>query len=506
VERRRETCFSRRDLKIDRITQPGDIRKITLIYPPYGSVKNEPGIKAVKENYGVFPSLSLAYVGGIIENQGVALQFIDANALQMTLEEVIHRVKKFQPDLIGYTITTYLFYQTLDWVKAIRNATGAPSILGGVHMGIYPKETFTHEEIDFGVVGEAEETLPEFINAYNNGQDLGDVKGLIWRKNGNVIVNKPRDLFLDVNNSPLPCRHHLPNSAYYSFISQFKNFTPIITSRGCPFRCIFCEQGGLKFRPRLPENVADEIEECYQVYKVRELDFFDSSFTVQKGRVINICEELIKRRLPGLFWAIRSRVDLVDQDMLVALKAAGCKRIYYGIESGDPNILKTLRKQVDIERIKDVIHKTNKVGIDTFGYFMVGSPGETEDTIEQSVKFAIDLKLDYAQFSKVTPMPATELYSMLKKEKGRDFWQEYILDQSKDIYLPRPGTDLTEDEIQAFTRKAYVRFYFRFRYIMKALWRLKTYSELKRSVYTAWSMFWERNKVFERSWTKKIQY
>ena len=486
--------------------RPSKIRKITLIYPPYGTVKNEPGIKAVKENYGVFPSLSLAYVGGIIENEGVALQFIDANALQMPLDEVIYRVKKFQPDLVGYTITTYLFYQTLDWVKAIRDATNVPSILGGVHMGIYPEETFSHKQIDYGVVGEAEETVPDFIRIVNEGGDISSVDGLIWRDGEKTVINPMRDLFLDVNNSPLPCRNHLPNDKYYSFISQFKNFTPIITSRGCPFRCIFCEQGGMKFRPREEKNVVDEIEECYHVYKVRELDVFDSSFTVNKKRVIAICEEVIKRRLPGLYWAIRSRVDLVNNDMLIALKAAGCKRIYYGIESGNREILKTLKKDVDLSRIKDVIDQTNDVGIDTFGYFMVGSPGETEETVEQSIKFSIDLKLDYAQFSKVTPMPATELYDMLVKQDKRDYWREYILDRSKEIFLPRPRTQLTEQDIQALTRKAYVKFYFRPKYIIQALLRLKSFDELKRSVYTAWSMFWERNKVFEQSWTKKIQY
>lgn len=482
------------------------IKKITLIYPPYGAVKNEPGIKAVKENYGVFPSLSLAYVGGVIEKAGIQLQFIDANALCLSTQETIRRIKNFNPDMLGFTITTYLFYQTLSWVKELRDKTGIPTLLGGVHMGIYPDETFSHKEIDFGVVGEAEETVPEFIKAINTGGDLATVKGLIWRNGDEVVINECRPLFMDVNNSPLPCRNHLPNDKYFSFISQFKNFSPIITSRGCPFQCIFCEQGGLKFRPRDPQHVADEIEECYHVYKVRELDFFDSSFTVQKQRVISICDELTKRHLNGIYWAIRSRVDLVDKEMLYALNAAGCKRIYYGIESSDPGILKTLQKSVDVQNIREVIKMTNDVGIDTFGYFMVGSPGETEETVENTIRFAVDLNLDYAQFSKVTPMPATKLYEMVKEDYKQDFWKEYILDPEMEIYIPRPRTNLDEQQVQALTRKAYLKFYFRPKYILKALWRLKSFGELKRSVYTAWSMFWERNKVFERSWTKKIQY
>lgn len=481
------------------------ISRISFVYSPYGVVKNEPGIQAVKENYGVFPSLSLAYVAAVAEREGMEVQFIDAHALNLSLEETIRRVKSFQPDMLAFTVTTYLFYQTLAWVRALRQAIGVPTLLGGVHMGIYPEGTMTHHSIDFGCIGEAEVVLPGFFRTVNNGGDLGDVEGLIWRDNGKVIVNPCPEPLADIDTAPFPARHHLPNDRYYSFISQFQNFSPMITSRGCPFQCIFCEQGGTKFRPRTPNNVGDEIEECYHVFKVREFDFFDSSFTVQKQRVIDICDE-IRRRDINVYWAIRSRVDLVNEPMLKALAKAGCKRIYYGIESGDSDILKTLRKETNIQLIREIIGLTNKYDIDTFGYFMVGSPGESVESIKKTIKFAIDLKLDYAQFSKVTPMPATELYRMLVEDTGRDYWQEYILDESKDIYLPRPRTDLTEEEVQFWTRKAYLAFYFRPRYILTAVLRLKSWRELWRSVRTAWSMFTHKNKVFENTWTKKIQY
>jgi len=481
------------------------IRRMSFVYPPYGVVKNEPGLKAVKENYGVFPSLSMAYVAAVAEKEGLEVQFIDAHALQLSLEETIRRVKAFQPDMLAFTVTTYLFYQTLAWVRALREAIGVPTLLGGVHMGIYPEETMTHHSIDFGCTGEAEVVLPQFMAAVNNGGDLGKVDGLLWRDGDQIMVNECASVLDDINTAPFPARHHLPNDRYFSFISQYQNFTPMITSRGCPFHCIFCEQGGMKFRPRTPDNVVDEMEECYHVYKVREFDFFDSSFTAQKKRVIDICEEILRRDV-RVYWAIRSRVDLVNEPMLKALSKAGCKRIYYGIESGDSGILKTLRKETNIELIREVMALTRKYKIDTFGYFMVGSPGDTEETIRKTIKFSIDLKLDYAQFSKVTPMPATELYRMLIEERGRDYWREYILDESRDIYLPRPRCKLNEEEVQEWTRKAYLAFYFRPRYILKALLRLKSWKELKRSVNTAWSMFSRRNKVFEYTWTKKVQY
>lgn len=481
------------------------IRRISFIYPPYGVVKNEPGLKAVKENYGVFPSLSLAYVAGLAEKLGYEIQFIDANALQLPLSETVRRVRNFKPDLLAFTITTYLFFQTLDWVEALREAVGVPTLLGGIHMGIYPEETFAHEAIDYGCTGEAEMVLPQFLQALNNGTDLSDVKGMIWRDGDRVVVNEAAELLKDVDSVPFPARNHLPNDRYYSFISQFRNFTPLITSRGCPFHCIFCEQGGLPFRGRSPDNVVNEIEECYHVYKVREFDFFDSSFTVDKKRVLGICHE-IERRGIRVAWAIRSRVDLVDEELLVAMHGAGCRRIYYGIESSNPQILETLRKKNNLGQIREVMALTRKQGIDTFGYFLIGSPGETAETIKDSINFAISLKLDYAQFSKVTPMPATELYRMLLRDGHPDYWKNFIRDRNSECYVPRPGTDLTEDEIQRWTRKAYIGFYFRPRYILKALARLKSWPELKRSVVTAWSMLTRDKTVFGRAWTKKVQY
>jgi len=481
------------------------IRRICFVYPPYGTVKNEPGLRAVKENYGVFPSLSLAYVAAVAEREGCEARFIDANALGFSLAETIRRAQAFQPDLLAFTITTYLFHQTLAWVRALRREVGAPTLLGGVHLSLYPAETLAHECVDYACQGEAEVELPAFLRAMENGGDLAAVRGLVWRDGERVAVNEGGDLLADIDQAPFPARHLLPNDRYYSFISRFRNFTPLITSRGCPFRCVFCEQGGKRFRARSPMNVVDEIVECREVYKIREFDFFDSSFTTDKRRVIAICEEILRRDVRAA-WAIRSRVDLIDDEMLALLRRAGCKRIYYGIESGDEDVLRGLRKETTLPLVREVVAKTHARGIETFGYFMVGSPGETAATVEKSVRLAKDLKLDYAQFSKVTLMPGSDLYKMLLAERGRDFWREHVLNEAVDFYLPRPGTALTENDVQRLVRRAYLAFYFRPRYIIKALARVRSWAELRRSALTAWTMFSQRREVFESSWTDKVQY
>ncbi len=434
--------------------------RVAFVYTPYGAVRNEPGIKVVKDNYGVFPSLSLLYVAGVAEAAGCEVLFIDAHAEGLTVEQTVQRLQAFGPDFIGYTVTTYLF--------------------------------LLQDAIDYGVTGEAEWILPDLLHAIVTGGELAGIPGVAYKPDGDpgpegsrVRVN-PAVTELNIDLSPFPARHLIDNSLYYSFISQYKNFTPIITSRGCPFRCIFCEQGARRFRPRSPANVGDELELCVKELGVRELDFFDSSFTIQKKRVMAICEEIERRKL-DIVWAMRSRVDCVDREMLRAIRRAGCTRVYYGVESGNREILRVLRKATDLDQIRRVIRETREEGLNAFGYFMVGMPHEDAGTIRQTIRLAQDLDLDYAQFSKVTPMPATELYDMLMEETGRDWWREFML-SGVEVEVPRPRCSLSEAEVERWIRLAYLRFYFRPSYVVRALRRVRSWEELTRSARTAAQM------------------
>jgi radical SAM superfamily enzyme YgiQ (UPF0313 family) len=462
--------------------------KVSLVYPPYGAIKNEPGIRAVKENYGVFPSLSLLYVAGCLEQHGVEVQFIDINAENLSIEETVQRLRAFGPEFICYTITTYLFYQSLSWIKAIKEEVEVPTIVGGVHMGMYPKESMTHRCLDYGVTGEAEMTLPHLIDGVIRGKPLHGIKGLVFRDDKDeVVFNGASTLLQDVSQASWPARHLQDNTLYYSFISKYKNFSCLMTSRGCPYRCIFCEQGGLQFRPRTPMDVVDEIEHGYKEFGIREYDFFDSAFTIQKPRVIEICKEIVRRKL-DVIWAARTRVDCISEEMLQWMARAGCVRIYYGLESGNRKVLRTLLKAADLEQGRATVKATRDAGIDVFGYFMIGNPGEDRATVRQTIRYALSMEMDYAQFSKVTPMPGTQLYDMYLEEFGEDYWREYILDEDYESYIPRPDCALSEEEIQELVQLAYVRFYYRPMFAARTLARMKSVDEFKRSVSTAWQM------------------
>ena len=171
-------------------------------------------------------------------------------------------VKAFDPDLLCFTVNTYHFHENRHWIKLLREATGKEVLVGGVHVGLYPHETFAYKELDFGLIGEAEVNLPAFLEAYESRSGWKDVPGLIWRDQEEICVNPQPPLLSNIDSSPRPSRHLWPNDKYYTIASFRRNFTPMITSRGCPYKCIFCEQGNLAFRPHSAEYVVDEIEEC----------------------------------------------------------------------------------------------------------------------------------------------------------------------------------------------------------------------------------------------------
>lgn len=458
--------------------------KLALVFVPMRLEKNWSALKAQDEHVGIMPPLSLAYVASIAEKAGHNVIIIDAVAERLSFEEVMTRLKTFSPDLLGFTITTYGLYQNLDWIKRIKERMNVPVVVGGWHLTLYPAETLTHKEIDYAITGEADCTLPKFLRALENSENLRTVKGLAFKEGGKIIVNPPGDIVMNIDETPFPARHLFKNDRYHNILTSRKNFTVMLSARGCPFRCIFCDLKTKKFRMRSPENFVDEVEVCYKEFGVRSMDIYDSSFTVNKNRVYAICEEMKRRKL-DIDWTVRTRADCVDGDLLKAMREAGCNTAMYGIESGDPQILKNLRKDTNLEHIKEVVELTKRYGMKALGFFIVGSPGDTPETVDKTIGFACDLDLDYVQFTKMTPFPNTEIYEMYKKEYGEDYWQKFTLDQRNEKELPLVGTSITEKEAFAYLKKAYLRFYFRPTYILRALMRMDSLMELKNNIRAA---------------------
>lgn len=469
--------------------------RVALIHYDVSRIVNEPGSKTVMKHFGHMPNIQLLYVAAILEPLGVELRYFDLVGMRLTPAEVTEQLAAFAPNLIGLSVFTSHFHNAAAWARHLKAALpGAKIILGGVHSSIYPTETLKNiPEVDFVCVGEAEMVLPEFVRRWEARESFDGLRGLVWREGDAVHYAGPPDLCHDLDAVPFPARHLVPNDRYFNFISTRRNYTVFNTSRGCPFGCIFCEAGGSRWRARSAASVVAEFEHCYEEHGVREVDIFDSSFTVSKARVLEICRLLVAKGLHRrVIWDVRSRVDTIDEELLDALREAGCYRIFYGIESANPEILSTLRKQIDLGTVERIIRYTKKVGISAFGYFLLGNPGETENTARETVAFAKRLPLDFAIFNNLTAFPKTKLYeSYYLPLAERDFWAEYITKPQPDTaFMGRPWTTLSDERLRRLAHRAMIDFYFRPVQLLRTVLSIRSSEQFFRYIAAAWDMAW----------------
>ncbi|MHC4404405.1 MAG: B12-binding domain-containing radical SAM protein [Planctomycetota bacterium] len=468
--------------------------KVALVFNPFAYKLHEENLRIVQRYFGLFPPLSLAWVAGIAERAGHEVIIVDARTLQLTPDEVLKHLKQWKPDVLGFMMTTYMFRETLDWIRYLRG--GLPKVkvmVGGYNLRVYPAESVTAPEIDFGCFNSAYHTVPRLLEELEGGQRFDDVPGLVFKRNGHVVQTDsgPEP---DFDDYPNPARHLLPNELYAEFPTERKNFSVMVTSKGCPRGCVFCEAGRTSYNPRSVETVIGEMRECYDRHGIREIDVFDYEFLINRKRAMGICKEMQRQKL-DILWACRARIDSVDEELLKEMAASGCGRIYYGVESGDQDMLDRVNKGITLEQVRETIKLTNKYGIRPLGFFLIGSPGETRDTVRTTLKFAKSLGLDYVQFSKTTAKPLTSMWRDLVEETGYDYWREYILGNTEEQPLPRPWTELTNDEIDELAYKAYVKFHARPWFLLKHTLKVRSWQEFKRKFLAFFDMMFKQEKV-----------
>jgi len=462
---------------------------IALINPPQGFNESLPSVRLVAEELGVFPNLSLGYAAAVCEAAGYRVKVLDLNAERISLDECVRRLEGISPDLIGYSLVTQSFHSILGFIRAVRARIDVPVVVGGLHLSLYPRETLTHKAIDYGVIGDAEIYLPGLLDRLAGGGDPAKAEGVVYRRNGEVHVNLDEPILHRTSTEPplFPARHLLDNSLYHSVLTQRKNYTGITTARGCRFRCAFCDRSRNNVILFPPDYVVDEMEQCYRDHGIVEFDIFDAVFPVDRRRTIAICQEIVRRGLP-ISWSIRSRIDSVDAELLEIMHDAGCRAIYYGIESANLRILRNLNKHVSFDQVREVTRKSRRLGIQTLGFFIVGSPGETRDTVRESVALAKQLDLDYAQFSMLSYFPGSPLYEQLMERTGIDYWREFTLDAAREPDLAPMDTELSPQEIRHLTQRAYLSFYFRSRVVYRLLRDCRSAEQAKRYARVASKM------------------
>jgi len=353
-------------------------------------------------------------------------------------------------------------------------------VAGGPHLNFYPHETIALKSVDYCMVGESEHSFPELVRCIGAGylSDLVVIDNLITKttERGSPIVS---GRVTDIDMLPFPSRALLNINKYNSIIAKGNPITTVITSRGCPFKCHFCSniESGKAVRYRSCNNVVDELELLTKKHSIRDFLFFDELFTSNKKRTIDICDEIIRRKL-NIRWHCRSRADVLDKEMVLKMKQAGCRLIQFGIETGNERIQKVINKNLDLEKVRNTISMVYDAGIFTFGDFIFGLPTETPEESLNTLEYAKSLKLDYVVFGMFHPIPGSIFYEQgLKEGRFKDFWREYVLDR-KNVVKDHSWTGKDREKFHALIAAAYKQFYLRPSYIVRKLTRIDSFSQL----------------------------
>lgn len=414
-------------------------------------------ITQIQKRAGVLPHLGLGYIHTALKHAGFANVIqVDTPALGLDGEGLRCLLSDFKPDLVGVTTTTPGLSGAIEACWAAKS-TGAKVILGGSHTEVYGHENLYHECVDYVGVGEGITVMVDLADALEQRENPDGIRGLITRTfDGGAAP------MVNLEDVGWPEREGLPMDRFFSIMAA-RPFVTMISSRGCPFRCSFCFKQAVdkKSMYRCPEDVVGEMAELQSRWGVKEIMFYDDVFTLHRGRVYDICE-LIKSTGLKVRWEAPTRVDLVPEKLLDAMASAGCVRLRFGIEHGDPEILRRMRKESHISKIETAVENAHQVGIKNFGYFIVGWLRETREEFQRTIDLACRLPLDYASFYTATPLPGTHLHTECI-EAGvipGDYWDRFVrveFDQRLNYLVPDAELRAREAYRSFFLRKSMAR-------------------------------------------------
>ncbi|MDH5750216.1 MAG: B12-binding domain-containing radical SAM protein, partial [Rhodospirillales bacterium] len=388
----------------------------------------------------------------------------------------------------------------------------ATIVLGGPHVHLFPDETIKQPEVDFLIQGEGEIAFIDFLDKLDRPELWTTVPGIVFMDPTGKIHNKgiaPSTTDLDILG--FPARHKLDTGLYTSLLGRADTITTMFTSRGCPFRCTFCDRPFSPvisgFRWRSAKHVADEMEECVRL-GISEAFIYDDTFSVRKDRVHDLCDEIINRGIK-FKWDVRAHVNTVDLDLLKHMSEAGCDRIHYGVESGNDRMLRQIRKNTTVEKIKQAVTWTKQSGMEVLAYFIIGQQTETLSDIQDSIRLSRELNPNYAHFTVFCPYPGTQIY-MEGLERGiikEDVWRNFAEDPSAGFELPVWEENFTRAELREMLVKCYRGFYLRPGYVMRNVTRIRSLGEFKRKMRAGLSVLTMTpdQKVFNEQMAAKVR-
>ena len=473
------------------------IMKILLINPPYHDVYS-----MIASAEGISPPLGLAYIAAFLRDHGHEVRIIDANAEEITLDKLGQHIPEGF-DIVGTTSFTPSVNNSGEVLRLAKaKFTQIRTIMGGAHITVAGKETMDEfPEIDFGIVGEGERTALELIDSLAANRPVCSIKGLIFREGTEVIQNERRSPIENLDNLSFPAYDLLPTSLYrlpihhvgFGHKVPIGPFSLIFTSRGCPMNCTFCASKtiwGKRVRYRSAEDVLSEVRMLVRDFGVKVIDIADDIFTINKKRLHMILDGIIDMQL-NMHFNCLSRVDTITRSDIRKMKRAGCYLIRYGVESGSQKILKRMRKNIEPEQAIRAFRMTNEAGIACTASFIIGHPGETEETVKETIDLAKRLNSTLNHFFMAVPYPGTELYRIAKREKlilEDTDWKHWIQFPEKGVLRTEA---LDQEDLAQLRKKAYREVYFSPMFLWKSLKRIKTWDHVRmyiRGALAVWSV------------------
>lgn len=363
------------------------------------------------------PHLGLAYLIAVLKQHDIR----DISIFDQGLEEddkiLFKKIDALNPDLIGITAFSYCCEYAVDLINRIKDYTSAPLIIGGPHVSAIKRESLLATPADFAMQGESEVSFMKFITELTGSKRYSKVNNLVWRgANGNIVENPPEPLINNVDRIPFPSYESFQLERYNYYSSRT---LPIITSRGCPYGCNYCSvrlSMGRSFRPRTPENVIEEMKQWIKTYDIEKFEINDDCFSLDLKRAEAICDLIIKEGLSIKYELYNGiRADRITERLLRKMKDSGCIFVSYGCESGNQEVVNNMGKALKIEKVREAVELTNKVGIKNSVNFIIGHIGETYQNAMESIRFASTLQTNFVNFYNIIPYPGTKLYNWVKK-------------------------------------------------------------------------------------------
>ncbi|TRO44890.1 B12-binding domain-containing radical SAM protein [Candidatus Bathyarchaeota archaeon] len=423
--------------------------RVTLVYPFFKPFYDNSLFR--------FPPLGLGYIAASLKSQGVQVELVDCTFLSR--EQAVSRVKQSKPNILGFYSMFSMKKTTMELAALLRNDCEL-LVVGGPLPTLDPAGYL--DIFDVVILGEGEVAMTEIAECHEKCVGFSDVDGVAFKDNGLVTQTSPRKQVEDLDSLPFPAREFFDNEAYKQhYLRRFGySISPLITSRGCPFSCDFCSRPvfGKSFRSRSAGNVVDEVEEIAG-FGYDRIWFADDCFTLNPERLLGVCDELVKRRV-NMSWECLSRVDTMDHEVAVKMRRAGCLRVFFGIESGNNEVLDLMRKQITVEQARKAVFNAKAAGLQVGAFFILGYPGENDETVLDTVRFASGLPLDYLSFTLPYPIPGTALFERVKVNDGFvvEDWEEpknMALIRHKLLY----SSGFSEAKLKFAIGKAHIQFY-----------------------------------------------